>query len=705
MKENKKDILWRVYLVYGGMLLFGVAIICRVGHLQFVQGDYYRAKADSLTTRMIAIAPSRGNIYTADGGLLATSVPVYEVRFDTKASPLTASYFNENVDSLALCLSALYPERSPGDYKRMLKQARAEGDRYFLLRRNVSFNELRKIRTFPIFRRGRYKGGLIVIQENKRTKPFRLLAQRTIGFNQKKEEAVGIEGAFDNYLQGVNGQRLMQKISGNVWKPLEDENVIDPKEGSDVITTLDLNIQDVAEEALRTQLMKRNADKGCAVLMEVATGEIKAIANLSRYGENDYREDFNYAIGQGTEPGSTFKLASMMAAMEDGYVDLEDTVDTQGGAINWGAGKPMKDSHEGGYGRVSALHAFEVSSNVGISKLVCKYYSKNPQAFIEHLKRFRLDRPLGLQIHGEAKPRIKNTTDKDWSKVSLPYLSIGYESRISPIQMLAFYNAIANNGKMVRPLLVKEIRDKGVVVKRFYTEVLVDSICSASTIVKARKMLEGVVQNGTAKNLKHADYSIAGKTGTAQIANANTGYNDGKIKYQASFVGYFPADKPLYSCIVVVYAPSNDVYTGNMVAGPIFKEIADKVYATRIDMHRELEKNDSLYTNGKPLPKSGNTASARTVVKALNMQLPVPDEESMQWARIRLEKGKTVVQPVVIKSELVPDVKGMGLRDAVYLLETHGLQVKVSGRGSVTRQSIHAGTRFYKGQKIIIELG
>jgi len=703
MKENKKDILWRVYLVFGFMVLFGAAILFRVGHLQVVHGAYYRAKADSLTTRFVAIAPSRGNIYTADGSLLATSVPVYEVRLDLKASAITGALFNESIDSLSLCLSKLFGDKSQSDYKRILRQARNENDRYFLLQRNVSFNALRALRTFPIFRMGRYKGGLIVKQESKRTRPFRLLAQRTIGFNVKEVEAVGIEGSFDKYLRGVYGQRLMQKISGNVWKPLDDENVIDPKDGSDVITTLDLNIQDVAEEALRTQLMQHNADKGCAILMEVSTGHIKAIANLSRYGENDYREDFNYAIGQGTEPGSTFKLASMLAAMDDGYVDLDDTVDTQGGAVNWGAGKPMKDSHEGGYGRISAQHVFEVSSNVGISKLICKYYSKNPQAFIDHLHHYRLDRPLGLQIAGEAKPRIKSTEDKDWSKVSLPYLSIGYESRISPMQILTLYNAVANNGKMVKPILVKEIREKGVVVKSYKTEVLVDSICSARTLAMARQMLEGVVQRGTATNLKKAAYTIAGKTGTAQIANNNSGYSDGKVKYQASFVGYFPADKPLYSCMVVVYAPSNDVYYGNLVAGPIFKEIADKVYSTRIDMHHELLRNDSLMAIGIPSPKAGKTMAAKTVAEALGMKYPAGDE-AMQWSKSKAEKGNVKIVPVTIKSEMVPDVTGMGLRDAVYLLESHGLQVKANGRGSVVKQSINAGSKFNKGQQITIEL-
>src|SRR6185436_6241691 len=353
---------------------------------------------------------------------------------DFLSDAITKEIFNNNVDSLAYCLSSLFRDKPKEEYKRLLKESRRDGDRYALLQRNVTFNQLKRLRQFPIFRLGRYKGGLIVEQKSRRERPFQLLAARTIGYNISNVPPVGLEGSFDKYLKGVNGIRLMQKISGNVWKPLNDENEVDPKEGNDVITTIDVNIQDVAENSLLTQLQMHKAESGCAILMEVATGEIRAIANLRRGEDGAYHEDFNSCIGQSTEPGSTFKLASMLAAIEDGYVDLDDSVDTQRGVVYWTAGHPMKDSHDGGYGKISVKHAFEVSSNVGISKLIYKYYSKNPQAYIDRLRKMHIGEPLGLQIEGEGIPVIKDTKNKSWSRTTLPYMSIGYECRLTPLQ-------------------------------------------------------------------------------------------------------------------------------------------------------------------------------------------------------------------------------------------------------------------------------
>ncbi|MBL7924469.1 MAG: transpeptidase family protein [Bacteroidia bacterium] len=697
MAERKSDILKRSYLVFAGFILFGIAILSRVGYLQFAEGEYWKSKADSLTLSYHTIPPMRGNIYASDGSLLATSLPRYDVHIDLKASGLKNDVFNEQVDSLALCLSQLFRDKSKNEYKRLLKEGRREGDRYFLLKRNVSFKEQKALRTFPLFRLGKNKGGLIIDQLSRREKPFKLLASRTIGYKManKDVESVGIEGAFDESLRGTTGKRLMQRIAGNVWKPVNTENEIEPQDGSDVITTIDLNLQDVAENALLRQLQEHDADMGCAILMEVATGHVKAIANLKRAGDDDtYREDYNYAIGQGTEPGSTFKLATLMAAMEDGYVDLDDSTDTFGGEMLLAGGIKMRDSHEGGYGRVSVKKAFAVSSNVGISRIAMKYYSRNPQQFIDRLRSMHVAEPLSLQLPGESVPRLKDTRDKDWSKVSLPFLSIGYESRLTPLQLLTFYNAVANNGKMVQPLFVREIRNKGKVLKTFQTKVVSDSICSAATIEKARRMLEEVVTTGTASHIKHAQYSIAGKTGTAQIAQGKDGYKNGKVKYQASFCGYFPADNPRYSCIVVVYAPGKDVYYGASIACPVFKDIADKVYALDIQMHKELEAvPDSLFAGFPPL-KAGRAFPAAKVSKGLKIEYGGP---ANGWTTSRQ-------QPFTPEDETVPNVTGMGLRDALYLLESQGLQVKPLGRGSVVRQSIKPGTKLLKGQQIIIEL-
>lgn len=696
MAEKKKDILWRVYLVFAGFLVFGAAIIARVGHLQIAEGEYWRKKADSLTLSYRSIEPMRGNIYASDGSLLATSLPRYDVHLDLKASGISAESFNENIDSLALKLSQLFGDKSKADYKRILKEARRDGERYFLLKRNISFHQQREIRTFPLLKMGRNKGGLIITQLSRREKPFRLLASRTIGYKVEngKVAPVGIEGAFDEHLRGTKGKRLMQRIAGNVWKPVNNEIEIEPMDGHDVVTTIDLNLQDVAENALLNQLSSHDADMGCAILMEVSTGHIKAIANLKRKPDGSYTEEFNYAIGQGTEPGSTFKLISMMAAMEDGYVNPEDTCDTWGGVMQLAGGIKLKDSHDGGYGKVPVTKAFAASSNVGMASIIMKYYNKNPEAFVQRIRSMHIADPLDIQITGEAKPRIKSSKDKDWSKVSLPFMAIGYESKMSPLQLLTFYNAVANNGKMVQPLFVDEIRNKGQLVKKYPVKVIADSICSSETIRKARKLLEEVVVSGTASHIRHAQYTIAGKTGTAQIAQGADGYKKGNVKYQASFAGYFPADKPRYSCIVVVYAPGKDVYYGASVACPVFKEIADKAFALNVDMHKEIEEVDSLFA-GYPKLKAGRSNPSSIVSKQLKLPVNVPPSG---WHTSSMK----VYSPT---DEIVPDVRGMGLRDALYLLESQGMQVKPVGRGAVVKQSVAAGTKIKKGQQIIIELG
>ncbi len=702
MSDNRKSILIRVYIVFAMMSLFGAAIVGRIWHIQFVEGEEWRAKADSMTIKTMTIDPARGNIFSTDGSLLATSVPIYDLRVDLMVDDLTSEIFNSKIDSLSMSLAWLFRDKPAREYKRLLSEARKDKRRYFLLKKNVSHKDMLTVRKFPIFNMGRNKGGLITEQKNKRVKPFNLLAARTIGYKMEGVEPVGIEGAFDSHLQGVSGQRLMQKISGGVWKPLNDENEIEPQDGNDVITTIDLNLQDVAQSSLYKQLSSHNADKGCAVLMEVQTGRVMAIANLQRDQNGVYHESFNFAVGESTEPGSTFKLASMMALLEDGYVDLDDTVDTKGGRMQF-ANRIMRDSHEGIYGKLSIQKVFEVSSNVGISKMVHQYYTKQPQSFVDRLREMGLGEKLGLQITGEGKPYLKNTSDKLWSKVTLPWLSIGYECSFTPLQILTFYNAVANNGKMVSPVFVKEIRNKGKLVKEFTTTVIRDSIASQATIKKAQAILEGVVENGTASLLKHAQYKVAGKTGTAQIANAKEGYKTGKVRYQASFVGYFPADNPRYSCIVVVYAPNNNLYYASQVAAPIFKEIADKVYATSIELHKEI-KEEQLLASNLPTIKKGHYNHTEKVVKTLRIPAKA-DGVPEQWVNVQKDGDQVSYNNMQIRHDLVPSVVGMGLRDAIYVLEGMGLQVRILGRGAVVSQSVSAGTKIQKGQEIVLQLG
>jgi cell division protein FtsI (penicillin-binding protein 3) len=701
----KKDILWRVAVVYLGMLMFAVVIIGKIIYLQVGEHKVWTEKAEKISLKDITIDPKRGDIYDCKNRLLATSVPYFEVRIDTRAHGLDNATFNNGVDSLALCLSKLFGDKSKSDYKTELFQARKEGLHFYLLKRKVTYQQLQVIKGFPLFRKGRNKGGLIFIEDDRRVLPQVDLANRTIGYTSKSESGnlVGIEGAFDQYLRGVKGIRLMQRAAGNVWIPLNDGNEVEPQDGKDIITTIDVEIQDVAEDALRRQLMLHNAEHGTAVLMEVATGEVKAIANLQRSAGGDYVESFNYAVGESTEPGSTFKLMSLIAAIDEGYVDINDTVDAGNGKVLF-YDKVIEDHGEHGLGKISIQRAFECSSNVGVSKVIVHCFKGREQEFIDRLYKMGLNRKMGLDILGEGTPEIKNPQSRLWSGVSLPMMSIGYEVKLTPLQILTFYNAIANNGKMMKPRFVKSVVYHGDVIKEFEPEVLNPSVCSKSTIVKVKKMLEGVVRRGTATNLNNSIYKIAGKTGTAQIANHKFGYKSvSGISYQASFAGYFPAENPKYSCIVVVNAPSNSVYYGNLVAGPVFKEIADKVFATSLDMHREINFKHAIPDTSLPFSKDGYK---KDLVKVFE-KLDIPFEENsddMDWSMTKVSNQKVELTAKKINKTIVPNVVNMGAKDAMFLLENAGLEVILKGRGRVKSQSIPAGTRNKLHATIVLEM-
>ncbi|MBL7948208.1 MAG: penicillin-binding transpeptidase domain-containing protein [Bacteroidota bacterium] len=702
--SKKRDIFWRINLAFLLLIVFGLVIIGQIVRIQFVEGEQWKDLARSQSLKYQQIEASRGNIYGSDGKMLAMSTPIYDVRMDTRADGLTQELFDAKIDSLAMGLAAIFGDRSRADYKQDLKRARAEGARYFLIRRNVGYRDLQRVKALPIFRMGRNKGGLLVEQRNVRVLPYLDLAARTIG-TLRNVKPVGIEAAFDDYLKGVSGKRLMQRISSGDWMPVTDKDEIEPHDGNDVHTTIDVNIQDVAESSLRRHLELNKADHGCAVLMEVATGEIRAIANLSRTEGGDYVEDFNYAIAEAAEPGSTFKLASLLVALEDQLVDLQDTVEVGNGVYVYSRKNgTMRDAHAPRRSRMSVQEIFEHSSNVGVSRIIFSNYAKRPQEFVNRLRSFGLGEKLGLQIDGEGAPFIRNANEKGWSGISLPWMSIGYECLITPLQTLTFYNAVANNGRMVKPLLVKEIRHRGQLVKSFETEVMRDSIASAEALQKAHIMLEGVVQNGTGDVLKDSPYRIAGKTGTAQIAHSRFGYNKGNAQYQASFVGYFPADKPAYSCIVIVNAPSNSLYYGGAVAAPIFKEIADKVYSSRLDLHNGDVPVDSNVYTPVPYVRAGAQKDTRQVLAGLGVSYHAASEEAA-WVSATRGKDEVELQPRRVAQGAVPNVIGMGLKDALYLLESSGLLVRVTGKGSVTRQSIGAGTPVRKGQQIVIELG
>ena len=704
--ENRKDILWRTYLVYIFMCVFALSIVYKIVQVQFVQGEMWREKAKQLTTAYVSIEASRGNIFDENGNLLATSLPYYEVGMDVNAPSISKDTFNKYVGPLAADLAELFPTKSKKEFKKILQRARSTKDRYILLQRNVSFKDLQKMKTFPILKRGG-RGGLVYLQTNRRELPFGICASRTIGYT-RNEYRVGIEGAYDSILRGTSGRRLMQKIAADVWRPINDDNEVEPKDGSDIYTTLDVNIQDVAENALLKALIKNDASHGCVVLMEVKTGEIRAIANLTRTDSGAYSERLNYAIGYATEPGSTFKLASLLTAMDDGYADIDDKVFVGNGECMY-YNRKMKDSHAPLKPELTLQEIFETSSNVGVSKIITKYYSKDPQKYIDKLLSFNLGKPLGLGIPGEGKPRIKSVKDKDWYGTSLPWISFGYESLITPMQTLTLYNAVANNGVMVKPRFLREIKTKGVTIQKFTPEVINPQIVKLSTIQKAKRMMEGVVERGSGKSLNVKAFKVAGKTGTAQIAMNGKGYGaDGNHLYQASFVGYFPAEKPLYTCIVILNSPSNGIYYGGAVAGPVFKEVAEKVYSNSLDFQTEINVKEKLLTKAPDMIK-GNKEDMAIVLKDLNIPYKKSNAEGNWITNNKSDSTKITLQNVDIESQLkkglIPNLEGLSAKDALFLLENNGLHVKLQGFGAIRKQSLEAGTKFYKGSQIVLTLG
>jgi len=693
----RTDILLRAYLSFGLIVLIAIAVLVKLFHLQYAEGAEWRRMADSLSTRYMDVEAVRGNIYSADGSLLATSVPEYDLRMDMLAPGIQDDdIFYSKVDSLAARLSAFFKDRSSAQYSRLLKQARKNGNRYYLIKRDVGHQDLKKIREFPIFSLGRYKGGLIAERKNKRILPFTNLAARTIGYKIPDENVrVGLEGAYGEYIDGKSGKRLVQRIAGGVWMPVNREIEVAPVDGSDIISTIDVNMQDMAQRALEKQLIASNADNGCVILMEVATGEIRAVANFTRDAEGVYREKFNYAIAQSAEPGSTFKLASYLVALEDGKIDTNTVIETGNGTYQV-PGHTIRDTHA--YGTITVKEAFELSSNVAITKIINTSYRDNPASFTKALHRLHLNEPLGLQIPGEGEPLIKTPEAKSWSKLSLPQMAYGYELLMTPLQMLTFYNAVANNGKMVAPLFVKEIRHLGNTIERFQARVIDEQIASERTIKKLQAMLEGVMIEGTGKRLRSPNFSMAGKTGTAQMADGSAGY--GARRYQSSFAGYFPADNPKYSMIVVIRNPRNGYY-GASIAGPVFRELAEMVYANDLDMHDDFEQMRFVGNTGLPPTLKGSKRATLRVFNALDMKTKYASADAPQ--HVDTVKGIPFTD-VEIKEGSVPDVIGMGLIDALYALENSGYRTAVSGKGKVVSQSLPAGQHAKIGTSVSIVL-
>ena len=683
----KHELAGRLGFVYICVMGIAALIVVKALHVQIWEGEKWRSKSRDVSVKDFVVAPNRGDICAADGRVLASSIPYYSLRFDCKAVP--DDIFKKKIDSLAFKLSRFFKDAPAVEYRSKLWKGKygAKPNQYLLInRRKVSYNELKELKTFPIFREKGSRSGLILERENVRLQPHGDLAVRTIGYLNESNDGtfegrVGLEKAYENELKGELGRSIRQMMSGR-WVSVTVE---DPVDGNDVITTIDVDFQDIVQNALDRQMEIYDADAGTAVLMEVKTGDIKAIANLTKTPKG-YREMLNNAIGDAAEPGSVFKAAVMMAMLEDGYVHPEDTVDLGDGTYTY-YGKTLRESNGKPVGKITVKQIFERSSN-GISRLVYENYKNQPEKFINRLYAMQLNKKVGIELLGEGEPYIKYPTDKDWSGISLPWMSIGYEVKLTPLQVLAFYNAIANNGKRMKPRLVKEIRNRGDVVKRFGTEVMDRHICSDKTLAALRDMMEGVVENGTAKNLSHAPYKIAGKTGTARVADRSKGY--GVRKYRASFVGYFPADNPLYSCIVVVENPSlSKGYYGNVVSGNVFREIADKVYAKASLEFEESEDVPEEFV--LPISKNGLKSDFLSIYDEFGFHVDDEPAEESKWVMTTRNDEGFVLKPRSISETLVPNVKGMGLRDALYILENSGLKVGVIGSGTVKQTIVTTG--------------
>ena len=699
----RDEIVFRGGILYFVLALAALAIFIRILILQTVEHGKWSAMSEKYVFQTTEVPADRGDILAHDGRLLASSVPYYTIFMDTRSTGMSQQTWSDGINGLSAGLAKYFGVRSAAGWKTAITDARKRGDRYYLIKRRVDYETLKKLKELPIFREGQYKGGLMAQAENKRIQPNNELAARTIGYLSQGDGGtrVGIEGSFDKELAGKNGMAVKQRLTGGDWITIDAAGTIDSRDGNDVVTTIDIDLQDVASTALANQLRNHNAHHGCAVVMEVATGDIKAIANLEIGPEGRYRETYNYAVGESAEPGSTFKLPVIMAALEEGIIDTGDIVDTGSGSVKF-YNKIIRDTKEDGYGRLTVKQVFEKSSNVGMAKLITGLYGDRPKDFVNRLCAMKLNEKLDIQIRGEGEPLIRYPGDKLWSGISLPMMSHGYEVQMTPLQILTFYNAVANNGKMMKPRFVVAITRNGSVLRRFNPDVIVNSIASGTTIKKAQKMMEGVVEHGTATNLRNPNYKIAGKTGTAQIAKGNRGYNSGSgISYQASFAGYFPAENPLYSCIVVVNAPSNGVYYGNQVAGSVFREISDKIYAT--NFFRDYRDPEAERT-ALQAPEAGN-GFRKDINKVLGeLDVRVRRNAKDEWIKTR-ESGDTITYTgVKISKGMVPDVRGMSLRDAMYLLENSGYQVRFSGKGKVLRQSPEHGERYFEGQVVSLEM-
>lgn len=704
--DVKKDILWRVYLCFIVMVLVCAVIFGKAFYIQQVEGKHWRSLGDTLHLKWVEVEAERGTIYSEDGQMLSTSIPQFDIYIDFAAEGLRekkGKRFQENLDSLSIGLANLFEDKPYDEYRQILNKGYKNKSRYFLLRKKISYREYQKLLKLPLVREGRNKSGFIADVKSIRLNPFQLLAYRTIGLDRENAQKIGLEQTYDSVLKGTSGQRMVRYVAGGVTMPVEEEeNGIDPKNGKDIITTLDMHIQEITENALMKMMVGNEAEYGSAIVMEVSTGKIKAIANLGRTFNGTYFENYNWALTP-SEPGSTFKLATLISVLEDKKANINTTVNLDGGSWQVG-GRTVYDSEQHGQYEVDVKRAFELSSNVGMAKLVVNSYSGAPSQFIKHLEKLNLNTTTGVDLLGERKPVIYKPGTKYWSNTTLPWMSFGYNLMVTPMHTAMLYNAVANNGKMLKPYLVNAITENGKVVKDVEPIVLNEKICSEETLKQLHACLLGVttVPGGTGYQLfKGSQYTVAAKTGTALVANGNRGYAD-KI-YQSSFAGFFPVEDPQYTIVVVIKnKPHAAKFYGASVAGPVFKEISDRLYTLYV------RQNNSYYTSAVKADSGwfqygGQTQEVKHVFNKLNIKYTSPAKES-DYVSVLSEDGKATVYNVNVQQQQMPSLKGMALKDAIAMCENIGLKVAVKGKGKVVTQSVEAGNQIVKGQLVNIEL-
>lgn len=703
----KRDIRFRVYVAFSCICLLALAILVKAAMIQIKDGPELRMRAQDMSLRTDTLIAERGNIYTEDGTLLCSTIPQFDAHIDF--SVIKKDTFYRYVDTLSKCLSDLFKDQNAAFYKKELTAAFEDTVHYYELGTSIPYYQYFQLRSFPIFKKGQRKGGLIVDTKNSRINPFDMLALRTVGlyrpeiWKDKKlvKNVIGLEAMYDSVLSGSNGWCLQQRVAASKWATVEGSR-IEPKNGRDIVTTIDIGIQNVAEHALMDALQQYKCWFGTCVVMEVATGKIRAMANLGCQPDGTYYEDQNYALTL-AEPGSTFKLATLMSLLNDGYINVEDNVNCNGGQRQF-ANRVMHDSHHG-LGVMPIKNAYAQSSNVGMATLAYEHYYKNPEKFTAHLKKLHLNEKTGIDLLGESKAKLIEPADKkSWNATTLPWLATGYGVLITPLHTCMLYNSVANGGRMMKPYLVSSVREYGNEVKHFEPTVLEEHVADKASIDQLRKCTEEVVLSGTGKHIQSPNYKIAGKTGTAQVSDKGIPYSAGV--YQGSFVGYFPADNPKYTMVVVIRTkPHSNAYYGGTIAAPVFRMVADKIFANGMGTWASGPIDSlSKLKNQKFVAKTSTVNNYQQLFAAMGRSFST-DLQKSNLAQIKLDSSNnmSVMARSAVKGT-VPDVTGMALKDAVYLLEQKGLRVQINGRGTIQTQSIAPGTPATKGQTIIIQL-